>query len=232
VFYWILRTFAWCVLSILYAVCGGLRIEGREHVPRKGGVLITPNHISFADPPTVARALPRSCYAMAWDALFKIPVLGTLMRWLRGFPVKPGTADRGALRRAEELLQRGEVVVMFPEGGVSKDGALKPMLPGVIMVAQRAKVPIVPTIVIGTNKMMPYEKVIPRHAHQNIVVRFGPPVTVEELTGGEKGGAGYKRGAQRLYDIMLALQQGRPYPEPIQNESNPSAAKFWDEVMR
>lgn len=218
-FYWILRSISWCVLRPLYEVLGGLRFEGRDYVPREGGVLIAPNHVSFADPPTVALATPRPCYVMAWDQLFKIPVLGAWMRGMRAFPVKPGTADRTALRTAEELLQRGECVVMFPEGGVSKTGRLQPMLPGALMVAHRANVPIIPTIVIATDKMVPYEKVIPRHARQNIVVRYGPPVTVDELTCGEKGGAGYKRGAQRLYDLMLALQEGRPYPESACEES-------------
>jgi 1-acyl-sn-glycerol-3-phosphate acyltransferase len=212
-FYWILRSIIWVVLHILFAIYGGIRFEGRHNVPRKGGVLIAPNHISDSDPPTVGLALPRACYFMAKEELFAMPYIGTLIRWMRGFPVKRYTADRTALKRAEALLEQGEAVVIFPEGKLSEDGTLQPMLPGALLVAQRANVPIVPTILEGTDKLMPYGTLKPRHAGRRIIVRFGPPVTVAELTGGVKGGDALKLGAERLGQIMQALQQNRPYPK-------------------
>jgi 1-acyl-sn-glycerol-3-phosphate acyltransferase len=201
---------------------GGIRFEGREHVPLTGGVLITPNHISDADPPTVGIALPRPCYVMAKEELFKPPILGALIRWLHGFPVKRYSADRTALRMAEKLLEQGEAVVIFPEGKLSEDGALQELLPGALLIAHRANVPIVPTIMDGTDRLMPYGKVIPRPAHRRIIVRFGPAVTVAELTGGAKGGEALKRGAARLHAIMLALQQGQPYPPLVGQEAQPA----------
>jgi 1-acyl-sn-glycerol-3-phosphate acyltransferase len=214
-FYLFMRTIAYLILRPMYLVYawGGLRFEGRENVPRKGGVLITPNHICYADPPTIAMAAPRYAYIMAWDALFKLPVLGTLIRWLRAFPVKPGTPDRHALKFAEEKLKAGEAVIVFPEGTVSPTGELLPLRAGVLMVAQRAGVPIVPCIVQNTNLLLPYEQVRPRITKKPIIVRFGKPVTVEELSGGVKGGEGYKIGAERLHALMLALQEGKPYPK-------------------
>jgi 1-acyl-sn-glycerol-3-phosphate acyltransferase len=191
---------------------GGLRIEGRENVPRTGGALITPNHISDADAPTVGLALPRASYFMAKEELFQIRFLGPLIRWLHGFPVKRYTADRAALRRAEQLLKQGEAVVVFPEGKLSEDGKLQELLPGVMLMAQRANVPIVPTILEGTDSLMPYGKLIPHHAHRRIIVRFGPPVMLAELIGSAKGGDALKLGAERLHQILRALQQGLPYP--------------------
>lgn len=214
-FYPFMRLIAYIVLRPIYFlfVHGGLRFEGKENVPRKGGVLIAPNHICYADPPTIAMAVPRYTYIMAWDQLFKIPVLGTLIRWLRAFPVKPGTADRHAMKFAEEKLKEGEAVIIFPEGGVSPTGQMMPLRAGVLMIAQHANVPIVPTIVENTNKMLPYEQVRPRFIKEHILVRFGKPVTIAELTGGIKGGEGYKIGAERLFQIMRALQENKPYPE-------------------
>jgi 1-acyl-sn-glycerol-3-phosphate acyltransferase len=214
-FYPIMRFIAYIVLRPIYAyyMRGGLRFEGTENVPRKGGVLITPNHICYADPPTVAMATSRHSYLMAWDELFNIKILGTVIKWLRAFPVKPGTPDRHALKFAEDRLKEGHAVIVFPEGTVSSTGELLPLRPGVLMVAQRANVPIVPTIVENTNLMLPYEQVKARIIKQPVTVRFGKPVTVEELSGGVKGGEGYKIGAERLFLLMRALQENKPYPE-------------------
>jgi 1-acyl-sn-glycerol-3-phosphate acyltransferase len=211
--YWLIRPIAWVIFRLIYALLGGLRFEGRENVPLTGGVLITPNHISDADPPTVGLALPRACYIMAKEELFQMRIIGPIIRWLHGFPIKRYTADRTALRTAEQLLERGEAVVIFPEGKLSEDGQLQELLPGALLVAHRANAPIVPTILLGTDSLMPYGKVWPRHAHRRIVVRFGRPVTVAELTGGQKGGEALKRGAERLREVMLAIQQGQPYPD-------------------
>ena len=212
--YWLIRPIAWVFFHMLYLLFGGVRFEGREHVPKKGGVLITPNHISDADPPTVAIALPRDCWVMAKEEIFAMAVIGPLSRWLHGFPVKRYTADRTALRRAEDLLKQGEAVVIFPEGKLSEDGKMQPMLPGVLLIAKSADVVIIPTVLLGTTRIIPYGSVIPRPAWRRTIVRFGPPVTVAELTGGGKGSAALHRGAVRLRELMLALQRGEPYPPP------------------
>ncbi len=211
-FYLFVRSIVWVLLHIIYACVGGIRFEGRNNVPRKGGVLITPNHISDADPPTICLALPRTCWVMAKEELFDMKVVGTLIRWLQGFPIKRDTADRSALRRAEELLKAGEAVVIFPEGRISENAELLPILPGALLAAQRANVLVVPTILINTNLVMPYTKLIPRYAGKRTIVRFGPPVSVAELTEGAKGGDKLKQGAERLGQILLALQQNKPYP--------------------
>jgi 1-acyl-sn-glycerol-3-phosphate acyltransferase len=203
---------------------GGYRWEGVENVPLEGGVLITPNHISDTDPPTVAAALPRACYFMAKEELFAMPVLGPFIRLARGFPVKRYSADRAALRHTENLLKQGEAVVIFPEGKLSEDGSLQDFLPGALMVAQRANVPIVPTIIEGTNALMPYGELVPRPAGRKMIVRFGPPITMDVLTQGKKGGDALKLAALRLRAMMLALQEGNPYP-PLHTIQLPAEAR-------
>lgn len=217
--YTILRSVVWLILHVAYALLGGIRYTGRENVPRTGGVLITPNHISDADPTAIGLALPRPCYFMAKEELFQIRLIGPFIRMMHGFPVKRYSADRSALRTAEQLLKQGEAVVIFPEGKLSEDGQIQELLPGVLLIAQRACVPIVPAIIEGTDAMMPYGKVVPHHAHRRICVRFGAPVAVEELTGGEKGGDALKQGAERLRARMLTLQ-GHAAPE-IPSEPRP-----------
>jgi 1-acyl-sn-glycerol-3-phosphate acyltransferase len=211
--YWLFRPIAWVVFHLVYILCGGIRFEGRENVPLTGGVLITPNHISDADPPTVAIALPRDCWVMAKQEIMDMKIIGPISRWLHGFPVKRYTADRKALKRAEDLLKSGEAVLIFPEGKISENAKLQPILPGVLLVARAANVPIVPTIIIGTELIIPYCKMVPRPSWRKTIVRFGPPVTVGQLTGNVKGGEALRKGAEKLYEILLALQQGLPYPE-------------------
>ena len=102
--------------------------------------------------------------------------------------------------------------MVFPEGKLSVDGELQPMLPGVLLIAKQANVSIVPTALIGTDLLVPYGQSVPRRIGRPVIVRFGPPVTVAELTGGIKGGDGLKAGAERLKALIHALQQGQTYP--------------------
>jgi 1-acyl-sn-glycerol-3-phosphate acyltransferase len=206
--FWTVRSIVWILLHMIFRIYGGIRFEGRQNVPKRGGVLITPNHFSDADPPTIGLALPRACYFMTKEELFDIKFWGWLIKVLRGFPVKRYTADRAALRRCEELLKEGEAVVVFPEGKLSEDGKLQPFLPGALMAAQRAGVPIVPVALVATDKLMPYGLVKPRHAGQPIIVRFGKPITVAELTNNAKGSDALKLGAERLRLLVQALLDG------------------------
>lgn len=210
--YWLLKPILWLIVKLIYLVCGGIRFEGRENVPRTGGMVVTPNHISDADPPTVCLALPRGAYVMAKEELFEIKVIGPIIRWMHGFPIKRYTADRAALRYADTLLKSGKPVVIFPEAKVSEDGSLLPMFAGALHLAQYAKVPLLPVALIGTDGLMPYGKVIPHRMKRPAIVRFGPPIMVEELTGPGRRNEALRRGAERLRLCVQALIDNRPYP--------------------
>lgn len=192
--FWTVRTIVWVLLRILLSWVGGVRFEGRENVPRKGGVLVTPNHFSDGDPPVIGFALPRACYFMAKEELFAMKFWGKVIVWLHGFPIKRYSADRAALKRAEQLLKAGEAVVIFPEGKLSEDAKLQPFLPGVLLIAQHAQAPILPVAMLRVNEMMPYGELKPRRIGKRLIIRFGKPVTAEELTGGLRGGQVMRRG--------------------------------------
>ncbi len=165
----------------IFTLLGGLRVEGAENVPRAGGVILTPNHRSDCDPVAVGVAAPRPLWYVAKEELFDIPILGTVMRFFRALPIKRDSADRRAIRRIEELLERGEAVVIFPEGRVSPTGAFQPLEPGVGLIALRMNVPIVPVGLLGTEHIIPYGSVIPRPAFRRTTVRFGEPITVDDI---------------------------------------------------
>lgn len=112
----------WCVGVVLFTVIlRGVfrtRIIGRDRVPRRGGLLVVANHISFADPPLLAVALPRRVDFMAMVEIFRQPVLGWLVRHLGAFAVDRARADHGAAREAIRRLRAGRCVALFPEGGI------------------------------------------------------------------------------------------------------------------
>ena len=106
-------------------------MSGREHLPPAGPTLVVCNHVSRADPPTLGLATrPRRIYYMAKSELFRIPFYRRAIWRLGAFPVERGGADRRALRLAREVLRRGDVLLMFPEGTRNREGRLRPGLPG------------------------------------------------------------------------------------------------------
>src|SRR5262249_48024430 len=110
--YWVAQRIAGAVVAAL----GGLRVEGREALPGRGGVILAANHASYLDPLVVGLAVPKPFWSMAKEPLFRIPVLRGVMRFFHAFPVRPDAADRGALRQAAEILEAGETLLVFPEG--------------------------------------------------------------------------------------------------------------------
>jgi 1-acyl-sn-glycerol-3-phosphate acyltransferase len=174
---WVLYPFAKALLAVLFFICGPTRIRGSRNVPRKTGVLILANHISDADPPMMGYAVPRPAHFMAKSELFSVPILGSIMRAYRAFPVSRGAPDRAALRHAIKLLESGECVVMFPEGEVSETGKMQALLPGAALIIRSADAPVVCCGLAGTDRIIPFRKLMPRPAFRTVRVTFGEPHT-------------------------------------------------------
>jgi 1-acyl-sn-glycerol-3-phosphate acyltransferase len=169
------------LLKVVFTLFGGFRVEGAENVPRTGGVILAPNHRSDCDPAAVAGGSLRPLWFVAKEELFHVPILAPTMRFFHAIPIKRDTADRSAIRRIEELLGLGEAVVIFPEGRVSPTGGFQPLEPGVALIALRAGKPIVPVGLLGTERIIPYGAVIPRPAFHVTTVRFGAPITFDDI---------------------------------------------------
>ena len=158
------------VFSTIFAVFFRWRIEGEENIPA-GGAIIAANHISLWDPPLVGTALSRSIHFMAKEELFANKLFSSIITALNAFPVKRGSADRNAIRKAIALLTQGELLGLFPEGTRSKTGELGKPEAGVAMIALKANVPIIPTAIIGTNLVFSKQSLLPQ-----FIIRFGNPV--------------------------------------------------------
>src|SRR3982074_2157277 len=153
-------------LLILVLVRGHVHIEGRENVPKDGGLLVIGNHIASADPPILGGKFPRPLHFMAKIEWFKSPVAGFLARQFLCFPVVRHTADRAALRYTLQLLEQGQAVCIYPEGTRAEDARIHPVEAGVGFVARRSGVPIQPVAMWGTEHVLPARGTHwPRGAH-------------------------------------------------------------------
>ncbi len=155
----------------------GLRVAGEEHVPAAGPVILAANHASQMDPIVLAAAVPRRCTFLAAAELLTMPVLGALIRPVRLVPVKRGRFDRHAIQECLARLGRGEALVIFPEGKISRDGSLQPPHDGLAFIAYHAGVPIIPIGMRGTYQVWPLGTRVPHRGH--IAVHVGTPIFPE-----------------------------------------------------
>jgi 1-acyl-sn-glycerol-3-phosphate acyltransferase len=155
-----------------------VQFHGVENVPMDGACVIASNHVTYADPVWINIPVRRQLYFMAWHQLFRIPGLGQLIRSLGAFPVSLDTADPSAHRTAIDLIRKGKLLAIFPEGGRGQDGKMKPFKMGAFRLALVYGVPIVPVTIHGADKIWPVGRFLPRPGRLKIV--YHPPVVVEQ----------------------------------------------------
>ena len=147
-----------------------LTIEGRENVPATGAFVVAPVHRSFIDFALVSGITRRRMRYMGKDSLWKVSLFGRLISALGAFPVRRGAADREALRRSIEVVERGEPLVLFPEGTRRFGPTIEHLFDGAAYVATRAGVPVVPVGIGGSERAMQKGKRLPRPVKIHIVV--------------------------------------------------------------
>lgn len=193
------------VLWPLVRVLLRTRVRGLDNIPATGPVLIVSNHVSELDPPTIGiSALPRRCHYLAKEELFRIPVLRRMIYRLGAFPVDRGGADRRAIRIAREVLARGDVLLMFPEGRRQRDGIMRPGLPGAGSLALEPGVTVVPAAIWGTQDYLGPGRVL-----------FGPPLDLSDLADGSRS-VRARAAVDRMMAGIAALvpQVGGPAQRP------------------
>src|SRR6201999_2625017 len=125
---------------------------GRHNIPSHGGLLLAANHRSFLDPFVIGCCVRRPVYFVAKQELFKNPLYGWFLNCLGAFPIKRGEADEESMKTARMLLERGEAIVIFPEGTRIRRGALRSPKRGVGRLALESGVPVVPIAVHGSDR--------------------------------------------------------------------------------
>ena len=177
----LLLRFAGLLARTVLRLCARVTVEVDGDVPQDGPLIVVANHISNADPPLVAGwltpMLGRQMHILAKQGLFIGP-LGWILRRLGATPVRSGGSDIEAYRVARGVLERGEVLCIFPEGTRSATGVLQEPKPGVAMLATRTNAPILPVGVSGSDVFLGRGKRLPRfRAH--IQLHVGRPFTLE-----------------------------------------------------
>ncbi len=168
------------IVKLLLRLLTRWRVEGGENVPRQGPLLVVANHLHLVDPPLLGVSLNRRLVFVAKEELFRSRLTAYFLRRLGAFPVRRGRPSRKALRQAEQFLDEGLAVVVFPEGARSHSGQLRPAFPGVVLMAVRNGVPVLPVGLTGTEKLKGLGWVLRR---PGITVSIGRPFHLPPASG-------------------------------------------------
>ena len=177
------RNFAWwsiqLVLRHLFVVWFRYRARGVEKIPVRGGGLVLVNHQSFLDPLLVGAALSRPVSYLARDSLFRVPIVGAILRATYVKPINRESAGTASIRGAVARMEHGFLVGIFPEGTRTRDGSIGVFKPGFVAMIRRTRLPVYPVGIAGANEAFPRDgwQIRPRQ----IRVVFGDPFTPEEL---------------------------------------------------
>lgn len=178
------------LLSLVYRV----KIEGKEHIPKKGKSIVSSNHFSVMDPVLIAAFLPRKINYMAKEELFSNKFFALILNKLGVFSVKRGGADIGAIKTALRTLNRGEIFGIFPEGTRSKSGEILEAKPGLAMIAIRAQSPIIPVAIAGNYR--PFSK---------IKIIIGRPIELTNYYGKKLSTKEYQKLSQYVLNTIRSL---------------------------
>lgn len=178
VFYWLVAKFFWVMLKIY----NRLSVRGLDKpLSVTPPVIIAANHCSNLDPIVIGAAFPRRLRYLAKSELFSFAPFGFAIRALGAVPAKREDMQSaaGALKFLLERIQKGESVLLFPEGQRSTDGRLNPLEGGVGLLAAKTGVPVVPAYINGTFKALPRGST--GYRPERITLVFGDPILVEDL---------------------------------------------------
>ncbi len=177
------RNVVWTTLQFMMWIVFGLwtrlRARGIERLPTDGGGLFLINHQSFLDPLLVGVLLRRPVSYLARDSLFRVPIVGWVLRNTYVMPIDRDSAGAGSIREAVRRMRAGFLVGMFPEGTRTTDGSIGDMKPGFIALVRRSKLPVYPVGIAGADKAMPRGAVFLRPRCIRVV--YGEPILPEQV---------------------------------------------------
>jgi 1-acyl-sn-glycerol-3-phosphate acyltransferase len=186
--------------------------KGAEHLPVTGGFVVTPNHLSHVDPVVCAHYLydnGREPYFLGKEGVFRVPVVGAILRRAEQIPVYRNTGQAaGAFRAAVAAVNDGKCVVVYPEGTLTRDPDLWPMVgkTGAARIALLTRCPVIPLAQWGPQEILPpYTKVPHVFPRKTMHVTAGPPVDLGDLYDKPVTGAVLREATERIMAATTAL---------------------------
>ena len=141
---YLLRFVAWIASRLVYR----FKVSGDEHIPTEGAAILVANHVSFIDAVLLMAASPRPIRFIMDHQIFKVPVLGWMFKLAKAIPIAPQKVDAQTYERAfaeaRRVLDEGNLLCIFPEGGITQDGTLQPFKGGIMKILETHPVPVVP----------------------------------------------------------------------------------------
>jgi 1-acyl-sn-glycerol-3-phosphate acyltransferase len=164
--------------------------HGAEHLPKDRGFIAVSNHVTYADPLTFAHFLYLNGHPprfLAKAPLFSLPVIGRIITSLDQIPVYRGSVRaKDAVDKGVEVLARGDMIALFPEGTLTRDPDLWPMVArtGAARMALETGVPVIPVAQWGAHRLLGrYKKLVKPFPAKRITVVAGPPIDLDEFRG-------------------------------------------------
>ena len=177
------RGLVWCILQVicqnLFCFWLGFRASGNRRLEDSDGGLIVSNHQSFLDPLLIGLPFQRPVSFLARDSLFRIPMIGWILRKTHVMPINRDGASTVSLRETIRRLQRGYLVGIFPEGTRSETGAVGRFKPGFVAILRRGNRPLFPVGVSGAFQALNRRSWFLKPTRVRVV--FGSPIGVEVL---------------------------------------------------
>jgi 1-acyl-sn-glycerol-3-phosphate acyltransferase len=198
---------------LLLAPYASVKQVGRENIPLTGPLIVASNHLHDADPCIFGFFFPRMLRTLAKQELFKYPGLRHFLQGYGAVPVRRGEADLAALRRANELLEEGYAVCIFPEGTSSKEKAqLKEGYPGAGLIALRSGIPVLPMAITGSQRLgLPQMFFrLPLLSRQRVTITYGKPFLLDKPAriNGESARAATQEIMQRIAALLPPEYRG------------------------
>ena len=184
----LMRFLAWIIISIIYR----LRIKGLDNIPVSGPAIVVCNHVSYMDPIILAGSVRRPMRFVMWYKIFQIPILNFIFRTMKAIPIAGAREDReimdAAFEKVDAELAAGNVVCIFPEGAITRDGEISRFRPGIEKILKRRPVPVVPAS-LGrlwgswlSRRQDGGLRKIPGRLFARVEVTFGQPLQASEVT--------------------------------------------------
>ena len=182
------RLVGWILIHSIYRI----KKEDLHHIPEEGAALLVCNHVSYADPVIINAISPRPIRFVMINQVYQIPIAKKVFKWVNAIPIAPMKENPELLEKAydkiADALANNELVCIFPEGTISRDGELGEFLPGIEKIVQRTPVPVVPLAIRGlwgtwfSRQKGRAMKGLPRSFMKRLSVVSGEPVDPQNMT--------------------------------------------------